>query len=106
LGDAIAKHAGSPVRGSLATTAGITTSDELARKLAQSKCATENLEGLAVGLACEKERVAFAALLLVTNQVGEQGREQWLQNHQAAAERGAAILLEWIDAGAAGLPAS
>lgn len=92
------------LRGALATTAGITTSDALARRLArQSGCAVENMEGVAVGLACAAERVPFAGLLVVTNVVGARGRAQWLANREAAAARGAEIVMEWIASGAPGL---
>jgi nucleoside phosphorylase len=106
LSAGIVRSAGKGVlRGSLATTAGITTSDGLARRIAQgSGCLVENLEGVAVGLACESERVPFAGLLVVTNVVGKRGREQWFENHGAAAQRGAAIVLEWIERGAPGVP--
>lgn len=106
LSAGIAKCAGRGVlRGPLATTSGITTSDALARKIAaKSQCAVENLEGVAVGLACESEGVPFAALLVTTNVVGKHGRKQWLANHAAAAERGAEIVLAWIQKGAPGLP--
>jgi nucleoside phosphorylase len=103
---AIAKCAGPTVlRGNLATTAGITTSNALAQKLAKgSGCVVENLEGVAVGLACDAQHVAFAGIFVVTNVVGKQGRQQWASNHQAAAQRGAQILTDWIESGAPGLP--
>jgi nucleoside phosphorylase len=107
LADGLAAHAEAPLRGSLATTLAITTSSELANRLERSSgCAFENLEALGVALACDAERVAFAALLPITNLVGEQGRSQWLANHARAAERGAEVLVKWLEQGAPGLPAA
>ena len=100
----LARCAPGALRGTLATTAGITTSNALARRIArETGCETENLEALGVALACEAERVAFAALLVVTNTVGSRGRAQWLEHHAAAAERGARVLTEWLALGAPGL---
>ena len=53
---------------------------------------------------CAAHAVPFAALLVSTNEVGAQGRAQWLANHQAAAARGAEVLLGWLSRGAPGLP--
>ncbi|HKU43086.1 MAG TPA: hypothetical protein VJR89_33230 [Polyangiales bacterium] len=106
LSAGLAKAAGKALRGTCATTCGITTSDGLARRLARAGAgAVENLEGVAVAMACERERVPFAAVLVVTNVVGRKGRRQWLENRVAAAERGAEILASWLDAGAPGIPA-
>jgi nucleoside phosphorylase len=92
------------VGGALATTAGITTSDALAKRIALgSACAVENMEGVAVGLACEAAKVPFAAVLVVTNVAGKHGRQQWLENRVAAAIRGAEIVMEWLEKDAPGL---
>jgi nucleoside phosphorylase len=104
LADGIAGGTPGVLRGSLATTLGITTSDEVASTLArETGCATENLEATGVALACQAEGVRFAALLVVTNVVGRSGRREWLQHHAAAADRGGRILLDWLEAGAPGL---
>jgi nucleoside phosphorylase len=106
LGDGLAGFAPDALRGALATTLGITTSDEVAQSLERAtRCTTENLEALGVALACESERVPFAALLVVTNLVGTRGRQAWREQHGLAAERGGRILLDWLEAGAPGLPA-
>jgi hypothetical protein len=106
LADGLAACTDGPLRGPLATTLGITTSNELAVRLERSSgCAFENLEALGVALACDAQRVAFAALLPITNQVGEQGRSQWLAHHARAAERGAEVLAKWLEQAAPGLPA-
>lgn len=107
LADGLAACAQAPLRGTLATTLAITTSSELADRLEQSSgCAFENLEALGVALACDAERVAFAAVLPITNLVGAQGRAQWLAHHARAAERGAGVLMQWLEEGAPGLPAA
>jgi nucleoside phosphorylase len=107
LADGLAACARSPLRGALATTLGITTSNELAIRLERSSgCAFENLEALGVALACAAERVPFAALLAITNHVGERGRSQWLAHYARAAERGAEVLAKWLEQAGPGLPAT
>ena len=94
---------GGVLTGTLATTAFITTDDALAASLARSGCVGENLECVAVGLACEAERMPWAALLACTNDVGARGRAQWLAEHAHAAEQTCGGLLAWLDQGAPGL---
>lgn len=104
LAEGLARFAPDVRRGSLATTLGITTSDDVARTLERaSGCSTENLEALGVALACEAERVPFAALLVITNVVGSSGRTDWLRNHEPAAVRGGRVVIDWLEAGAPGL---
>lgn len=106
LARGLARSAPNALRGPLATTAGITTSNALARRIArQTPCEFENLEALGVALACADQRVPFAALLVVTNSVGSKGRAEWLEHHAAAAERGASVVLDWLAKGAPGVPA-
>lgn len=105
LAEGLAACAEAPVRGALATTLAITTSNPLAERLErESGCETENLEALGVALACAAEQVPFAAVLVITNLVGEHGRAQWLANHALAAERGAQVIAKWLEDGASGLP--
>jgi nucleoside phosphorylase len=107
LCDALAASGERVMRGALATTLGITTDDDLARELSQgSGCAAENLEALAVGLACQTLGVTFGAVLGCTNDVGAQGRVQWAAHHALAARTTAKLVLEWLAAGAHGLPPS
>jgi futalosine hydrolase len=89
--------------GVLATTAFITTDDALAAALGGSGCVGENLEAVAVGLACETAAVPWAALLACTNDVGARGRAQWLAEHTRAAALTSTALLRWLDRGAPGL---
>jgi nucleoside phosphorylase len=102
---ALAASGGDVERGALATTLGITTDDALARELAaRSGCQGENLEALAVGLACKGAGVVFAAVLGCTNEVGSHGRAQWLQHRTTAARATAKLVLDWLTRGAPGLP--
>lgn len=88
----------------LATTAGITTSDDLAASLELASALDgENLEGFAVAMACRDHGMRLGALLAVTNVVGSKGRMQWLQHHSAGAEATAGALWAWLLSGAPGL---
>jgi nucleoside phosphorylase len=105
LCDALAASGEAIERGVVATTLGITTDDALARELgARSGCHGENLEALAVALACRAAGIAFAAVLACTNEVGAHGRAQWAQHRAAAADATAALVLRWLARGAPGLP--
>lgn len=93
------------LRGEVATTLGITTDDALAQMLgSKSGCAAENLEAYSVALACAAHDIPFACLLVATNAVGSEGREQWQKHQRAAAEKAAELLLQWLERGAKGLP--
>jgi nucleoside phosphorylase len=105
LSNALAPRAANVARGVLATTLGITTDDALASELGErSGCCAENLEALAVALACSGAAVPFAALLACTNQVGARGRAQWAAEHANAARATASTVLAWLARGAPGLP--
>ncbi|MFI5307438.1 MAG: hypothetical protein ACHQ53_08810 [Polyangiales bacterium] len=83
--------------GALGTTLAITTDDALAAELGQrSGCAGENLEALAVGLACKSAGVPFAAVLGCTNEVGARGRRQWREHHALAAQTSTACVVRWL----------
>jgi nucleoside phosphorylase len=102
----LARSTAGTARGVLATTLAITTDDALARELGdRSGCCAENLEAVAVALACDAVHVPFAALLGCTNLVGSQGRAQWAAKHGHAARSTATALLAWLARGAPGLPA-
>lgn len=90
--------------GDLGTSLAITTEDALAAELAQlgqltSPCLGENLEALAVAHACSTAGVPLGAVLVATNEVGSQGRTQWLMHHGQAAELTAAILRTFCERG-------
>ena len=104
LSEGIARHAPAAERCALATTLAITTDDALARRLGDgSQCCGENLEALAVALACAAAGVRFAGLLACTNEVGSRGRAQWLAGHRGAAVATATAFRSWLAAGAPGL---
>jgi len=104
LGDGLALSDPSALRGAVATTLAITTDDELARNIARtSECLAENLEAFAVSLACGARDVPFVSLLVATNAVGSSGREQWRTHQREAAERGARLVIDWLERGALGL---
>jgi nucleoside phosphorylase len=107
LSGALATGATPVERGAVATTLGITTDDALARDLAaRSGCYGENLEALAIALACQGAGVAFAAVLGCTNTVGSQGRAQWLEHRTTAAHATAELVRDWLARGAPGRPPS
>lgn len=88
----------------VATTLAITTDDALATHLARSTgLVAEHLEAYAVGRACERAGVRFAAALGVANVVGSRARAQWQSHHEAAGRAAARHVLGWLDAGAPGL---
>jgi len=101
LRDALVRSAdGAPLQAALATTLAITTSDALATELgARSGCVGENLEALAVGLACRAANIPFACVMACTNRVGSEGRSQWRQHHALAAQTSCACVVRWLGAG-------
>ncbi len=91
--------------GVLGTTLAITTDDVLAGELgACTGCVGENLEALAVALACAGAAVPCAVVAGCTNRAGAQGRGQWRQHHAALAQACAELVLRWLASGAPGLP--
>jgi len=85
------------VPGVVASTLGITTSDDLARGMAQHGGARfENLEAFAVVEACAAAGVPCAVVLGVTNVVGSKGRAQWQRNHVEVAARVAHLVEETV----------
>lgn len=104
LSDGLSERAANALRGDVATTLSITTDDTLARSIGRKGgCSGENLEAFAVALACASRDLPFASVLVATNAVGSSGREQWRRHQRKAAERGARIVLDWLEHGARGL---
>jgi len=105
LSEGLVASAEAAERGALATTLAITTDDALAEELAtRSGCHGENLEALAIALACGAAGVPFAAVLACTNQVGARGRAQWVTHRSAAAGATVQLVRAWLARGAPGLP--
>lgn len=99
LGASLASGSDGTLRGAVATTLAITQDDDLAQRLcARSGCIAENLEAMAIGLACSAVGVAWSALLGCTNVVGPHGRAQWAANHASAARTTSAHLHAWLHA--------
>jgi nucleoside phosphorylase len=106
LSEALAKATPGVLRDTVATALGITQDDALARLLENGTgCLAENLEALAIGLACAQAGVVWSALLACSNEVGAHGRSQWAANHSLAATAAATHVLAWLAQGAPGLPA-
>ena len=100
-------HGTDVLRGTLATTLGITTSDRLGARLASQRARSrENLEAIAVALACRDRGVPFAAVLGVTNRVGRRVARNGLEHRALAASTTAELVLRWLDAGAPGVAAT
>ena len=62
----------------------ITATTALARRIARTGAALENLEAFAVARAAAAARVPFAAVLGVSNLVGPKAHAEWRANHLAA----------------------
>ncbi|MDB4980250.1 MAG: purine-nucleoside phosphorylase, partial [Myxococcales bacterium] len=62
----------------------ITQTAALARRIAATGAALENLEAFAVARAAAAAGIPFAAVLGITNQVGPRAHAQWRANHLAA----------------------
>lgn len=76
--------------GEIATTLGVTTSDEAARALHLATSArAEHMEAYAVAKACMMHGVRCAVILGAANVVGARGRAEWRANHVAASARAA-----------------
>ncbi len=76
--------------GEIATTLGVTTSDEAARALSDAtRARAEHMETYAVVKACMMHGIRCGVILGAANVVGAQGRAQWRANHVAASRRAA-----------------
>lgn len=84
--------AGGDSLGEIATTLGVTTSDQAARALRDATQArVEHMETYAVARACTLHSVRCGVILGAANVVGSQGRAQWRANHVAASAAAAAF---------------
>ncbi len=88
----------------LAITLAITTDDALAAQIAsKSGCTAEHMEAYGVAAVCARSSIPFAAALGVANVVGSTARDEWRANNVAASEAAAALVIAWLEGGAAGL---
>ena len=67
----------------VATTASLTTSDEVAARLAE-QWDVEHLESAGVATACKAAAVRFGAILGIANRAGSTGRAEWARHRQSA----------------------
>jgi nucleoside phosphorylase len=89
----------------IATTLAITVDDDAAARIALGvDVDVEHLETQGVAMACASRSVPFAAVLGVANFVGGAGRSEWLAHHLRAEVAAGERVLQWIRAGAPGLP--
>jgi nucleoside phosphorylase len=78
-------HSGGPALAAVrvATTASLTTSDEVAARLSE-QWDVEHLESAGVATACKAAAVRFGAILGIANRVGSTGRDEWAKHRQSA----------------------
>lgn len=95
LREALVAAGARPVR--VANTLGVTTTDELAARVA-AHGDVKHLEAFGVVRACARAKVACGVVLGVANEVGARGRDQWKDNHVAASARAAEVAFAAIEA--------
>jgi nucleoside phosphorylase len=91
LRDALVAAGATPA--TVATTVGITVSNELASDVAATGD-VEHLEAYAFVRACARANVPCAVVLGVANVVGAKGRAEWRANHVRASKNAAESLVE------------
>jgi purine-nucleoside phosphorylase len=77
----------------------ITHTAALARRIAGTGAALENLEAFAVARAAAAARVPFAAVLGVSNVVGPKAHAEWRANHLAASRAACHVVWSLLRAG-------
>jgi len=87
-------------RVSVACGIAVTADDLAAQKLTQSHGAqVENLELFGVAMAAWRAERPWSALLGLTNQVGSQGKKQWIDNYQSLGAQACRFLGEHLREG-------
>jgi nucleoside phosphorylase len=76
----------------------ITQTAALARRIAATGAALENLEAFAVARAATAARRPFAAVLGISNVVGPRAHAEWRANHQAASRAACHVVWTWLGA--------
>ena len=99
LAEDLFKHSGAKNKVRVGCTLGITTSDSRAHVLEASGCEVENLEGYSLAVACAQENIPFAALFVVSNRVGKEGRSAWQKHHAAGAHMCRRAIEQWLNQG-------
>jgi futalosine hydrolase len=87
----------------IANTVGITTDDELARRLSAGGSDVEHLEAFSFARACARAGVPCGAALAVANAVGSKGRAEWLAGHVGASASAADLAYDALEAIASAL---
>jgi purine-nucleoside phosphorylase len=77
----------------------ITHTAALARRIAATGAALENLEAFAVARAAAAAHVPFAAVLGVSNVVGPKAHAEWRANHLAASRSACHVVWSFLRAG-------
>jgi futalosine hydrolase len=81
----------------VATTLGVTVDDAVAARIAsKTGAAAEHLEAFGVATACAALDVPLAVVLGVANVVGSRARDEWKQNHRAAAGAAIDVVKAWL----------
>jgi futalosine hydrolase len=88
---------GGAVLADVATTLAVTVDDAVAQRIAAASGAqVEHLEAHGVATAAAQWGVPFVAVLGVANTVGSRAREEWRQNHRAAADAAVRRVVAWL----------
>ena len=89
-------RAGSTVIVSVACPLAITQSAGLARRIAATGAALENLEAFAVARAAAAAGLPFAAVLGVSNVVGPRAHSEWRASHLPASRAACHVVWSWL----------
>jgi nucleoside phosphorylase len=89
-------RAGGTVIVSVACPLAITQTAALARRIATTGAALENLEAFAVARAAAAAGVHFAAVLGVSNIVGPRAHVEWRANHLPASRAACHVVWSWL----------
>jgi nucleoside phosphorylase len=91
-------QAGAPAIATVACPLAITQSATLAKRIAATGAALENLEAFAVARAAAAAGLPFAAVLGVSNVVGPRAHTEWRANHLAASRAACHVVWTWLRA--------
>lgn len=82
-----------------------TTSDHLAAAVpGATGCTAECLEAFAIAQACQIASIPFGVVLGISHVVGSHAQQDWQRYQRDAARAAATTVLNWLHAGAPGLP--
>jgi nucleoside phosphorylase len=89
-------RAGAPSIATVACPLAITQTTALAKRIAATGAALENLEAFAVARAAATAGLHFAAVLGVSNVVGPRAHAEWRANHLAASRAACHVMWTWL----------